>query len=130
MMSNRNMVWRYSRKPINLQKHEKEKLLRVIEEEVLKTSKVRNKASKIDIRAGRVYIYEQYEPIQIEGVVYTKPLIDGRYLQIPYLRITLYNKSYTDCTLDFQRHNDQWMTLYDGTLQECISEAEKSEWFE
>jgi hypothetical protein len=120
----------YNKKPIKLLKSEKETLLRIIEDEILKTVKVKKMASRIDVRAGRAYIYEKYEPTQMEGAVYTKPLIDGKYLELPYLRITLFNRDYTDCTLDYQRYNEQWMTLYSGTLGECISEAEESEWFE
>jgi hypothetical protein len=120
----------YSKKPIKLQNFEKEMLLRIIQEEISKRDKIKKMASRVDVRAGRVYVYERYEPTQVEGVVYTKPLIDGKYLEIPYLRITLYNKDYSDCTLDYQRYNDQWMTLYSGTSSDCINEAEESVWFE
>ena len=124
------MVWMYSKKPIKFQMLEREKLLAIMEEEISKTNKIKKMASRVDVRAGRVYIYEQYEPPQIEGVVYTKPLLEGKYLEAPYLRITIYNHDYSDCALDYQRYNDQWMTLFSGTLSECVKEAEESEWFE
>ena len=130
-VSNRKMVWAYSgKKPISIQKAEKERILDIVEKEIERTEKVKQKTSRMEIRAGRIYIYELYEPMQMEGVVYTKPLVDGKYLEIPFMRITIYNKGYTDCTLDYQRYNDQWMTIDSGTLTECIEKAENSEWFE
>jgi hypothetical protein len=41
----------------------------------------------------------------------------------------MYKPAYIDCTLDWQRHNNQWMTLEEGTLEECIQKAELSDWF-
>ena len=68
--------------------------------------------------------------METEGRVYIKPLIDGKYLELTYARITLYDSEGTDCTLDWQRHNNQWMTLANGTLEECLYHMEQDEgWF-
>ena len=34
-------------------------------------------------------------------------------------------------TLDWQLHNDQWITLFSGSLNECLQHMnERDEWFE
>lgn len=132
MGRSKDMVWVQEKRPIALKQDKKAKLEEFVTNFVEKTVKLQEKLSRIVIRAGRVYVYKLYEPspIKEEGVVFTRPLIDGKYLEFPYLRITLYNIDYTDCTLDFQRYNEQWMSIYKGTLEECLAEAEESEWFE
>jgi hypothetical protein len=131
-MGRQNMVWVRVKKPITLKQNEKAKIENVVMDFVGKSTKLKEMLSRILIRAGRIYVYKLFEPapIETEGVVFTQPLIDGKYLEFPYLRITLYNQSYTDCTLDLQRYNGQWMTIDAGTLEECLVKAEESEWFD
>jgi hypothetical protein len=128
----KNMVWVQIKRPITLKQNEKAETKRFVTDFIGKTVKIKEKLSRIVIRSGRVYVYKLFEPtpIEMEGVVFTQPLIDEKYLEFPYLRITLYNRDYTDCTLDLQRHNDQWMTIDKGTLEECLIKAEESEWFD
>jgi len=57
-------------------------------------------------------------------------LIDGKYLEFPLARITIYDKGYRNCSLDWQSSNNQWMTIDKGSLEECIQKAELSDWFE
>jgi len=129
-MNRKDMVWVKVKKPIKISQSDKFFLMKRVEAEIAKTTKVLQAVSKIEIRAGRVYLYHLCEQIRVEGVIYTTPLIDGKYLEFPYARITLYDKYYRNCTLDWQRHNNQWMTLDEGSLDECIQAAEKSDWFE
>ena len=82
------------------------------------------------MRANRIYLYEMVEQINPEGAVYLKPLIDGKYLEYPYARLTLLDTQGESCTADCQRHNNQWMTIYTGTLSECIARMEDDDaWF-
>ena len=46
-----------------------------------------------------------------------------------YGRITLFEKDYSECTLDWQRHNDQWIVMTEGKLEDCIKETEKESFF-
>ena len=128
-MSRKDMVWVRVKKPIKLSPSEKESLMRRVEAEIAKTTKLRKAVSRIEIRAGRVYLYKLCEQIFTEGVIYTVPLIDGKYLEFPYARITMYYPAYKDCSLDWQRCNEKWITLDEGTLEECIQKAEQSDWF-
>jgi hypothetical protein len=129
-MSRREMVWVKVRKPVTLTQSEKEPLIKRLKAEIEKTTKVREAVSRIEIRAGRVYLYRLFEPSQTEGAFFTVPLIDGKYIEIPYMRITLFNKVYSDCSLDWQRSDDRWMTIEEGALEECIQNAEHSDWFD
>jgi len=129
-MNRKNMIWGKVQNPIKITQDEKFFLLKKIESIIAKTTKIREAVSRIEIRAGRVYLYHLYEQIRAEGVTYTAPLIDGKYLEFPYARITIYDKYYRRCSLDWHRHNNQWMTLHEGSLEECIQKAEQSDWFE
>ena len=82
------------------------------------------------MKGNRVYLYQLIEPYQDENTVFTIPLIDGKYFEIPYARLTLRDTNGDKCELDWQRHNDQWMTLQTGTLKECLEAIETSEWFD
>jgi hypothetical protein len=128
----KDVVWVQVKRPVTLKQDEKAKLEEFVKDFIEKTAKLKENLSRITIRAGRVYVYKLFEPspVEEEGVMFTQPLIDGKYLEFPYLRITLYNRNYTDCTLDLQRYNDQWMTIDRGTLEECLVKAEGSEWFD
>ena len=130
-MNRKNMVWvKGPKKPAKLSQWDKESLLKRVEEEVAKTTKLQKDVSRIEIRAGRVYFYKLYEQFLMEGVTYTVPLIEGKYIEFPYARITVYDKTFRDCSLNWQRHNNQWMTLNEGTLEDCIQKAEQSDWLE
>ena len=129
-MNRKGMGWMFMKTPVKLNQSDKIFLMKIIEAEIEKTSKLRKSVSRIEIRAGRVYLYSLYEQVRMEGVTYTVPLIDGKYLEFISARITLYDKAYRNCSLDWQRPNDQWMTLETGSLVECIQEAEINDWIE
>jgi hypothetical protein len=132
MARQKDMIWVRVKKTITLQQRDKEQVQRIVTDAIEKSTKIKENLSRIVIRAGRVYVCKLFEPAHIEGegISFTQPLIDGKYLEYPFLRISIYSRGYTDCTLDFQRHNDQWMTIDHGTLEECIAKAEASEWFD
>ena len=127
-MSKSGYVWIYDTKPVKLDDWDKARVLRIVKEEIEKTTIIKENVSRIAINRGRVYLYYLYEPQIIEGVAFIKPLIDGKYLEFPLARFTIYDKKLQKCTFDWQRHNDQWMTLGEGTLAECIHQAEASGW--
>ena len=131
-MNRKDMVWVRVKKPIKISQREKESLIERIEAEIAKTTKLRQSVSRIEIRSGRVYLYHLVEVSVPEGAILLKPLIDGKYLEFPYARITIFGsvKAYSECSLDWQRPNDQWMTIEEGSLEECIQKAEVNDWFQ
>ena len=123
-------IWVYKPQAPKFTANEKEKLLGEIKTQIAKLPKLSEKVYRLDMRANRVYLYELIEPFQQEGAVFIKPLIDGKYLEIPYARITLNDTCGDSCTADWQRHNNQWMTLHTGTLTECLNAIETDDvWF-
>ena len=75
------------------------------------------KISKIDIKTGMVYLY-------------TKKVKTVNSSDKSYARITVYNKTLDHCTLDYQRYNNEWIGIYSGTLEECLTKLEKNDnWF-
>ena len=123
-------VWVYKPTPPKYSAEEKKKIIGIIRETIQKSDKLSQKVSRVDMKSNRVYLYEMVEQFVPDGAILVKPLIDDKYLEYPYARITLNDVSYTKCTVDWQRHNNQWMTLYEGTLAECIANIEEDEgWF-
>jgi hypothetical protein len=119
-MARKVYAWVYSPKPAKLTKEEKERIKNRVAEFVDSSKKLKEKVSRIEVKAGRVYLYKVVEQYFKEGDDLIKPLIDGKYLEFPLGRITLYDSKGEKSTADWQRHNDQWMTLYEGNLVECL----------
>ena len=47
-----------------------------------------------------------------------------------YARITIYSEKLSNCTLDWQRYNNEWISLYSGTLEECLNKLDANDnWF-
>jgi hypothetical protein len=123
-------VWSYKPQTAKFSAAEKIKLLAMVKETIEKLPKLSQKVSRLDIRANRVYLYElvkQFKPVE---AMFTQPLIDDKYLEFPYARIPLLDTRGDKCTTDWQRHNNQWVTLYTGTMMECIESVENDNgWF-
>ena len=97
---------------------------------VKEQTKLSQKVTRVDMRANRIYLYELVEQYIPEGVAITKPLIDGKYFEMPYAGITLNDINGNNCSADWQRHNNQWMTLFTGTMAECLNSIEEdNDWF-
>jgi hypothetical protein len=123
-------VWAYKPQAPKFSTEEKAKKLERIKTIIAGHPKLSEKVSRVEMRSNRIYLYEMVEQFKIEGAVYVKPLIDDKYLELPYARITLNDVHGNDCTADWQRHNDQWMTLHTGTLAECLDNIEDDDtWY-
>ena len=126
-MSNRG-YWVKVKKPIKLTKKEKEDLIDAVKSEIEKTSKLKEDISRINIRAGRIYFYSERE-LKGDGP-YIDGLKKGDFVEDVYGRITVFKEDYSDCTLDWQRHNDRWMEMSKGSLEKCIKDAEEDSFFQ
>jgi len=122
--------WVYKPTAPKFKPGEKEKMLIKAKERIEGFPKLSQKVSRVHMHGNRIYLYELVEQIKEAGAVYIKPLIDGKYLEFPYARITLNDIKGDNCTVDWQRHNDKWITLYTGTLEECLANIENDTgWF-
>ena len=125
-------IWVHRPQPPKFTAGEKARVLEEVKKIIQHLPKVLQKVSRVEMRGNRIYLYELVEQIKSEGVLFTKQLTDGKYLEYPYARITLQDAQGDNCTVDWQRHNSQWMTLpqYSGTLPECIKNIENDAcWF-
>ena len=123
-------IWVYQLQSPKFIANEKTKILTKINELIRQLPKISQKVSRVEMRANRIYLYELVEQFKSEGTIFTKPLIEDKYLEYPYARMTLQDTQGNNCTVDWQRHNNRWITLYSGTLQECIRNIEDDEcWF-
>ena len=123
-------TWAYKPSPLKFTAKEKEEILKKTNEIITTHQKISKKVSRVEMRTNRIYLYELVEQSDMESAVYIKPLIDGKYLEYPYARLTLLTIQGENCTADCQRYNNQWMTLYTGTLSECIAQIEDDNiWF-
>lgn len=116
-------TWTYVQKPESFSKEEKQSLTERIKNYVEESTLLKERVSRLEIKAGRVYFYYYEEISQTHGTL-TKPLIDGKYLEFPFARITIYDKKSEQCSADYQRHNGKWFTLMEGTIGECLNYIE------
>lgn len=124
-------VWVYKPQPPKFKPNEKDQFLEKVKAEIKNMPKLSQKISRVDMRANRIYLYELIEQFKPEGAEFIRPLIDDKYLEFPYARITLKDKQGEKSTADWQRHNNQWMELFEGTLLECLSHIEEDNgWFQ
>ena len=117
-------------KPQKLDDLKKYSLKKEIQSFIENSTKLSERINRFDIKAGRIYFYHLVEQLGWDDpdACFIKPLIDGRYAELKYARITIYTH---ECTLDWQRHNDQWVTLFSGTFAECLQYmGERDEWFQ
>jgi len=126
-MPRKRILVKAKKKPIKLTEKEKEDLMNTLKLEIEKTSKLKKDISRIHIRAGRIYFYSERE-LKGDGP-YINGLKKGDFVEDMYGRITLFEKDYSNCTLDWQRHNDQWIVISKGKLENCIKEAEEHDFF-
>jgi len=124
-------MWVYKPEVPKFKPREKEQLLEKVRAEVKNKEKLSQKVSRVDMRSNRIYLYELVEQIKPEGAEFIRPLIDDKYMEFPYARITLNDNRGENSTADWQRHNNQWIELFQGTLTECLSHIEEdSGWFQ
>jgi hypothetical protein len=124
-------VWVRVPQKVKLDANVRERILEQVKKAVESSSKLKRRISRVYMRGNWVYLYELFEQFIPEGMISHIPLIDGKYIECPYARITIFNPAATNCNVDWQRHNDQWMTIYKGTLEECLTFIEDDEcWFD
>jgi len=125
-------MWVYNPKPAKLTQNAKDFLLKRVNNFVASSERLSKEVNRIDIRAGRIYLFhlvEQFIPTGIE-VQFIKPLIDGKYVEYPMARITLFDAKGEQCTADWLRHTGQWYKIYEGSLDECLKFIEDNQqWF-
>jgi len=83
----------------------------------------------VEIRGGWIYLYHLVEQFGWDdpNAKFIIPLIDGKYAGFPYARITVIQND--RCSLGWQRHNKQWIELFEDTLTGCLEYIDKNDVF-
>ena len=127
MAKNTRYLYKAPPKPVKLDKKEKEELLKIVKEEIAKTTKLKKDIVRIDIKAGRIYLISHWE-LKGKGP-FRDNLKTGDKIEEKYARITIFDKDYKNCTLDWLKHTNKWAVMEKGSLIECLKEAEENQWF-
>ena len=117
-------------KPQKLDNSKKMAMIKEVKSFIENSQKLSKSINRYELKAGRVYFFQLVEQFGWDdpSARFIMPLIDGRYAEFKYARITIYPK---ECTLDWQRPNDQWVTIFSGTFAECLQYMdERDEWFQ
>ena len=126
-------VWTLSNKPIKCDSSKKTYLLKRVNTFIETTQKLSNIINRVYIRGGRIYLYYLTIPFipESDGVIFRKPLIDDKYIEYVYARITVYANDGSRCSADWYRHTNKWISMHEGTMEECLEfiEADGSFFF-
>ncbi|MDR0453416.1 MAG: hypothetical protein LBH05_01240 [Deferribacteraceae bacterium] len=129
--NNHKKIWVYEQKVPKFTTFEREIILKKVKTMVAELPKLTEKVSRLHMRGNRIYLYELVEQIIPEGAILINPLIDDKYFEYPYARISLHDVHCNSCSVDWLRHNNKWMELYSGTLGKCLNDIENdTAWFQ
>lgn len=113
-------VWMYHPPPKKLNDTEKSILKSKVMEFIRTSKKLSKIINRVDIRAGRIYLYHLVEQQGWDDPdsQFIIPLVDGKYAEFPYARITVFNSG--NFSLGWQRHTGQWIEFFEDTLVGCL----------
>lgn len=112
-------MWVRVPEPVKLSKTEKEEMIKQTSEIISRTNVLKEKIKRFDIKSGRIYFYEWVEQKGNSGIP-IKPLIEGKYIEMPFARVTLYEKVGDNCSAEYLRYNGKWFSLIEGSISECL----------
>lgn len=124
-----NKRWSNSQKPVKPSTSDKEKLYSKVDQFIKESSRLSSVVNRIEIKAGRIYLYCLHEQFGWDNpnAIFIKPLIEGKYVELPMARITLFDILGEKCEVDWQRHTGQWLNLFIGSITECLDFIERNE---
>ena len=118
-------VWAPKRQSIKVNAKEKDQLLAKVSKFIYTTEKLAKLIYHIKIYRGRIYLTYLHEIQPQYRSHKVNPLIEGKYEEYNFARITLFDINGTQCTADWQRHNLKWHTVHEGSLKECLTYIEE-----
>ncbi len=124
--------WSYNPKPVKLGAMDKSKLESAVKQAVTASPELTQRVHRVEVKAGRIYLYRLHEQFGWDNpeAQFIKPLIEGKYAEFPMARITLFDTHGDKCEAAFQRHTGQWVSLYEGSVTECLGFIEENnQWF-
>jgi predicted nuclease with TOPRIM domain len=118
-------IWMKIKETTKFSSAEKNNLLNEVRRYIDEYKLLRERTKRVEVKAGRIYLYEFHEIRKNYGEL-TKPLIDKKYVEMPFARITIYDKKYEDCSAEYQQYNGKWVIMTEGLLGDCIKYIEEN----
>lgn len=124
-----NRTWH--QKPVKLGVKDKITISAKLQQFIDESVKIRQRVNRFEVKAGRVYLFHLVKQFGWDNpeVRFRIPLIQGKYAEFPFARITLYDLECKKCTADWQRHNGQWIVLHEGSINDCLEYIENDDVF-
>ena len=127
----RKKVWGQSPQSPTITAEKKAQILEEVTAIIKASTRLKKRVSRFAVLKNRLYLYKLEKLYIPKGAVYLGKIIDGKYAEHIYARITLNDSLCNNCTADWQRHNNKWITFHSGTLAECLNYIENGNgWFE
>lgn len=118
-------IWVYCPQPAKLNEYEKRSYKDKTLDFIKKSDRLSKIVNRVEVKAGRIYLYQLVEQFGWDDpdAKWIKPLIDGKYAEFPFARITVFiNKKFS---VDWQRHTGQWIQMSEeNSLVECLAKIE------
>jgi hypothetical protein len=102
MSPNNRLIWVKKKLPIKFKPYIKDTIERVVRNFIQKSPNLKKLFSPLVVKAGCVYIYKFSEPVLTSD----------------------------DCSLEFENTPGRWVTVANGTLEECLETPEKRKWLD
>ena len=125
--------WSYNSKPVKLVAMDKSRMEEVVRQLVTASLELSKRVHRFEVKAGRIYLYSLHEQFGWDNpeARFVKPLIEDKYAEFLMARITLFDVRGEQCEAAFQRHTGQWVSLFEGSVTECLSFIdENDQWFQ
>jgi hypothetical protein len=119
-------TWQPSNKPEKFNATDKERISAVLHQFIEKTEKLKQQVNRFEIKAGRIYLYHLVEQFGWDNpeTIFRISLIEGKYAEFPFARITVYDLKLDRCSADWQQHTGKWFNVYEGKLEDCLKYIE------
>ncbi len=122
-------IWVKAPGPLKLTAAEKDLMVERVRNLVVASKTLAQVTSRIDLQNGRVFLYFLYQPASLEQPSNTNSatLIEGKYIEGCYARITLFKADGFECAAEFERQAGQWVTAREGSLETCLKFIEEKD---
>ncbi len=125
-------IWVKTPGPLKLTAEEKTAILERVRNLIIASKPLAPVTSRVDVHNGRVFLYFLHQPSTLgqPGTKYTTPLIEEKYLEDCYARITLFTADGSECSADWQRQPGEWVTAREDSLEKCLKYIEVNDHFQ
>ncbi len=125
-------IWVKASALVKLTAEQKDAILERVRTLVISSKILAPVINRLDLENGRIFLYFLYQvvPTSLPGLSNSAPLIEGKYVERCYARITLFNVEASECAADLERQAGQWVPIKEGSLEVCLKTLEEKKEFQ